>query len=90
MCVCVGRHAYSSNVQQSGLWNSDFIDSVPLTSSGLARFEDLVGTNYSDHKLLRQDGEESEESEFEQLAKILGELAETCELQLVAQDAHCQ
>jgi len=38
----LGRHAYSSNVRQSGLWNSDFIDSLPLISSELARFENLV------------------------------------------------
>jgi len=40
----LGQYAYSPRVQQSGLWNSDFIDSAPLTSSELARFEELVGT----------------------------------------------
>lgn len=38
----LGQYAYSPNVQQSGLWNSDFIDSVLLTSSELSRFENLV------------------------------------------------
>ena len=37
-----GRYAYSPNVQRSGLWNSDFIDSLPLTASELVQFESLV------------------------------------------------
>jgi hypothetical protein len=38
----LGQYAYSTKVQQSGLWNSRFIDSVPLTPIELVRFEDLV------------------------------------------------
>jgi len=38
----LGRCADSPRVQQSGLWNSDFVDSVPLTSSELVRFENFV------------------------------------------------
>jgi len=38
----LGRYAYSPRVQQSVLWNSDFIDSVPLTVTELVRFENLV------------------------------------------------
>jgi hypothetical protein len=38
----LGQHAHSLKVRQSGLWNSDFIDSMPLTSSELSRFENLV------------------------------------------------
>jgi hypothetical protein len=38
----LGRYAYSPNVQQSGLWNSEFIDSVPLTASQLVEFVKLV------------------------------------------------
>jgi hypothetical protein len=38
----LGQHAYSPRVQQSGIWNSDFVDSMPLTVSELVRFENLV------------------------------------------------
>ena len=38
----LGRSAYSPNVQQSGLWNSDFVDSLPLTASELVQFENFV------------------------------------------------
>jgi hypothetical protein len=44
----LGRYAYSSNVRGAGLWNSDFIDSVPLTISELARFESLAQRTVGD------------------------------------------
>jgi hypothetical protein len=44
----LGRYAYSSNVRGAGLWNSDFIDSVPLTISELTRFESLAQRTVAD------------------------------------------
>jgi hypothetical protein len=38
----LGRHAYSQNVQRSGLWNCEFLDAMPLTHSELTRFENLA------------------------------------------------
>lgn len=39
----LGRYAYNKNVVKAGLWNSDYVDSLPLTPDNLKRFEQLVG-----------------------------------------------
>jgi hypothetical protein len=38
----LGRYAYPPSMQESGLWNTEFVGSPGLTSTGLKRFEELV------------------------------------------------
>jgi hypothetical protein len=38
----LGKFSYSSNVQKTGLWNSDYVDGLTITESEMRRFSELV------------------------------------------------
>ena len=43
-CRWLGRHAYSEVIRRSGMWNSQFVGSAPMSTDDLRRFADCVAS----------------------------------------------